>query len=261
VLRFALIIASAVLLSGCSWIGNGGYGSNQRPVGQRMNLELAVGVDPSIDGDVITTDFDNSGTAQLLRTDYGDAYGRGVNYELGVSYEVSNTVEITAALNYSKSKGKTLDVGSVNGVDPITANFDDLETYGGEIGVRKYFRNRTLAHLLSPAVTPYVGASVGIAHVESTGAVLSSAGFAGIGQPAIINAEFYEDSIVPTAQLTIGAEWRATRNFAIGLETGVRYTGGLSDGDGTLVAIGWQEARGNSQNISIPVTLRGRFKF
>ncbi len=263
-IRLALIVASAALLSGCSWIGNwgGGYGqSQQRPIGQRMNLEMAIGVDPSIDGDVITTDFDNSGTAELRSTSYNDAYGQATKYQLGASYALSNTVELTASANYSKAEGKSVDVGMINGTDVVTAQFDDLETYGAQIGVRKYFRNRTFAHLLSPSVSPYVSADLGIQHVESTGAALSSAGFASIGQPTNFNAEWYDDSIVPTAQVMVGAEWRASRNFALGLETGLRYTGELKAGDGTLTAIGWQESRSNSQNISVPVTLRGRFKF
>lgn len=263
-IRIALIIASAALLSGCSWVGNwgGGYGqSNRKPIGQRMNLEMAIGIDPSIDGDVISTAVDNSGTAALTQTDYGAAYGRATKYQLGASYALSDTVDITAGANYSKAKGKSVSIGSINATDPITAQFDDLETYGVEVGIRKYFRNKTFAHLLSPSVSPYVGANVGIQHVESTGAALSSAGFASIGQPPTFNAEWYDDSLVPTAQLSVGAEWRASRNFALALETGIRFTGDLKAGDGTLAAIGWDESRGNSQNISIPVTLRGRFKF
>jgi hypothetical protein len=226
-----------------------------------MNLELAIGIAESVDGDIITTAFDNSGTAALNPTSYGDTFGTNINYQLGGSYAVSDTVEVTAALNYSKADGNTLDVGSVNGVDPITAQFDDLESYGAEIGVRKYFRNKTFAHLLSPAVSPYVGANVGIKQVNSIGATVSSAGFAGAGLPAQFDAEWYSDSIVPTGQLTIGAEWRASRNFAIGLETGVRYTGDLDAGNTVLANVGWDEARGSADNISIPVTLRGRFKF
>ncbi|MBL4596551.1 MAG: hypothetical protein JKX99_08245 [Robiginitomaculum sp.] len=256
-IRIALVCTAALLLSGCGWFGNlSGAGA-----GQRMSLELAVGIDPSVDGDVISTAFDDTGTAELITTGYDDAYDNGLRYQAGISYEVSNTVDITLAANYATSDGRTLEVGNVSGIDPITADFGDYETYGAEIGLRKYFRNKTFAHLLSPAVSPYIGLNVGIQHVESIGAILTSDGFVGIGQPTSINAEFYEDSLVPTAQIIVGAEWRANNNFSIGLETGVRYRGDLSAGDNTLVAIGLQEARDNSHNISIPITLRGRFKF
>ncbi len=256
-IRIALICSFAVFLSGCSWLGNW---SSDPDFGRKMTFELATGIDHSINGNVVESALDNSGTAALLPADYKDAYKTSINYQIGTSYALSDTLDVTAAVNYSKAKGQNLTLGSV-GADAITADFDDLETYGVEIGMRKYFHNKTFAHLLSPAVSPYVGANIGVKHVESTGAVLSSAGFASIGQPAIINTEWYSDSVVPTGQLTIGAEYRANSNFSIGLETGIRYTGNLKAGDATLTGIGWEEARGKARNISIPVTLRGRFKF
>lgn len=256
-IRIAIVCTAALFLSSCSWLGNW----NGNSAGQRMNLELAIGVDQSIDGDLISTAFDNSGTAELVPTDFNDAFGRSTDYQLGLSYAVTDTVEVTAALNYSKATGNTIEVGNVSAVDPITADIDDLETYGGEVGVRKYFRNKTFAHLLSPAVSPYIGANIGIKHVKSIGAQFSSTGFPGAGLPASFHAELYQDDYVPTGQITVGAEWRATRNFAIGLETGVRYTGELSDGNTVLSDVGWEEAQGDTKNISIPVTLRGRFKF
>ncbi|PHR61771.1 MAG: hypothetical protein COA47_05315 [Robiginitomaculum sp.] len=225
-----------------------------------MNLELAVSYEPSIDGEVVKNSFDTTGTAQLLTTGYSDAYNEGLRYQAGISYALSDTVEVTASGNYSKASGNIVGAGTA-GVDPITAQFSDLKSYGGEIGVRKYFRNKTFATLLSPAVSPYIGASVGVQQIEAANASLSSAGFGGIGQPANFSTQLYADSTVPTAQLTIGAEWRASRNFAIGIESGIRYTGALNAGDGTLLALGFEEADSHAENLTIPITLRGRFKF
>lgn len=256
-IRFLLIGSTAIMLSGCSWFGWSG-GQN---VGQRMNLELAAGLDTNVKGPVVKEDYDNSGTAVINRQSFSDVYGRKMNYQVGLSYEVAPTVEVTAAANYSHADGKqNVVVGSANGND-ITASFDDYDSYGAEIGVRKYFRNRTFAKLLSPAVSPYVGASGGFQQTNSIKADIASADWTGTSIPGDTRFQWHDDSVVPTAQLTVGAEWRPARNFAIGLETGLRYTGDLKEGDGGLAAVGWEQADSHGDTLTVPVTLRGRFKF
>lgn len=256
--RFLLVGSTAIMLSGCSWFG-GWHGGQS--VGQKMNLELAAGIEPTVKGEVFKQDYDNSGTAVLNRQEYGDVYDRKMNYQVGMTYEVAPTVEITAAANYAHAGGKQgVVVGSANGND-ITANFSDYDAYGGEIGVRKYFRNRTFAQLLSPAVAPYVGVSGGVQHVSSIKADLSSADWTGTSIPGDNTWQLHDDGIVPTAQLTVGAEWRPARNFAIALETGLRYSGDKPDGDGSFTNVGWEQADSNGDTLTVPVTLRGRFKF
>lgn len=261
--RIALVCSTAIMLSGCSWFGWGGNSSPgpHKSFGERMNLELAAGIDPNVKGDVIKHDFDNSGTAELNRQGFSDAYGRKMNYQVGMSYEVAPTWEVTAAAGYSQADGKQgVVVGQANGND-ITANFNDYEAYNAEFGVRKYFRNRTFAKLLSPAIAPYVGASAGVQHTSSTKAALSSTDWTGTSIPGNDTYMWHGEGYTPTAQVTVGAEWRPSRNFALGLETGLRYTSGLGDGDGSLTNVGWEQADSNGDTLTIPVTLRGRFKF
>ena len=71
-----------------------------------------------------------------------------------------------------------------------------------------------------------------------------------------------DKSWVPTAAGLVGIETPVARYTTIGLETGLRYQGGL-ESDTSVLSAGSQLGGLNNNNsrLSIPLTLRGRYRF
>ena len=72
----------------------------------------------------------------------------------------------------------------------------------------------------------------------------------------------YEDSVVGTVAGLVGVETPIARYTTLGIETGVRYQGGLESDTSVLgagTAIGG--LNNNGGRLTVPLTLRGRYRF
>jgi len=73
---------------------------------------------------------------------------------------------------------------------------------------------------------------------------------------------FYESSWVPTAAGLVGLETPIARYTTLGIETGVRYQGGLESDTSVLNAGSTLGGlNNNNSRLTVPVTLRGRYRF
>jgi len=133
----------------------------------------------------------------------------------------------------------------------------DYEAFGVEVGLRQYFAPRR-----SPLVNsfrPYVEGRLGVSRVNDIS--LTDAELA--GAPVVAgDIPLYEDSWVPTAAGLVGVETPVSRFSTIGLETGIRYQGGL-ESDTSFLGAGTVAGglNNNAGRLSIPLTLRGRYRF
>ncbi len=224
----------------------------------RWNLEGGIGavfpvgrniLTPSRTNNVAGTDFNS--------VSFNDAYDAGFRAELGGSYALAPNTKVTLLGHYEKADSNgPLDLGTING-DAFTGALTDYEAYGVELGLRQYFAPQPIPVLNS--IRPYVEGRVGVSHVDDislVGAELAGAPFSAGPIP------LYEDSWVGTAAGLVGVETPIARFTTIGLETGVRYQGGLQS-DTSVLAAGTAIGglNNNRGRLSIPVTLRGRYRF
>jgi len=109
------------------------------------------------------------------------------------------------------------------------------------------------------SIRPYVEARAGVSHVDDIDAVNTQLG----GQTFNANGiPLYEKSWVGTAAGLVGVETPVAKYTTIGLETGIRYQGGLKS-DTSVLAAGTPLGglNNNRGRVSIPLTLRGRYRF
>lgn len=282
-MRILLLGTAAIALSGCSWLGLGGshqnndygysagygqYGTHTSvPTCQssnclsRWNIEGGIGPSFLAAGDLIDGSNANGPGANINTVNYKDAFKPGIRAELGGSYALAPNRKVTATGFYQTHESDgSQDLGFLNG-QQATMEFSDYNSYGGELGLRQYFRPTSRHAGLVKNLRPYVEGKVGGAYVESIqveNATLGGQQAVGMGRGSNVT----QGGWVPTAAGMFGVETPLFKHTTLGVETGIRYTGKLSADDtffgGANPLAGFNEGSGS---WSVPVTVRGRYRF
>lgn len=288
-MRILLASTAAIALSGCSMLGFGNNGYSQAPsyghgyapqtsynpckakpikpqgcmVMSQWNIEGAIGQEYMVGGD-FTTPGD---VTPLPGTDFNavsmkDAYDPGLRVELGISKALNPNRKFTLMGSYTNAEGKDISIASQTGVptNQIRGTASDYQTYGIEAGLRQYFHPRAVP--LVKGLRPYIEGRVGAASVDDI--TLTNARFVGAA-PGVFNGgtlEMYEGGWVPTGAGLVGVEAPIFKQATLGLETGIRYRGALnSDETDITPGSGFSGINNGSENWTVPVTLRARYRF
>lgn len=279
-MRKLLLGAAAISLSGCSFLGLGGHGSShgyQSPsygsgyastgskckpshavLGNgnclsRFNIEGGLGPSYNVGGKALTGEDVTVAGSDLRDVDFDDAYETGMRYELGASYALSPDTKVTAMgfIDEADSRG-TINLGTVGG-QAATGSLSDYRSTGLELGLRKYF-TPTSAPLVR-SVRPYVEGRLGASYQDSVFVNNLTVGGVNSGNVAIS-----ESGWVPAAAGLVGIETPLTRYSTIGLETGLRYTG-KPEGTDSFNATPFENLNDGGDRFSVPLMLRGRYRF
>ena len=284
-MRILMLGVAAVALSGCSFLGLGGnksnynntnynptgyYGQNvaQTPVTNtgchsgnclaRWNLECGIGAVFPAGNNIITSSRVNPNPDNDFNSvSFGDAYDTGVRAELGGSYALAPNTKVTLFGHYEEANSDGVqNLGTIGG-ETLTGSLTDYQAFGAEIGLRQYFR--PVNGVIFKSVRPYVEGRVGASRVDDI--ALRGAELGG-NQFSATDIGLYDNSWVPTAAGLVGIETPVARYTTIGLETGLRYQGGL-ESDNSVLSAGSTLGGLNNNNsrLSIPLTLRGRYRF
>ena len=282
-MRILMLGAAAIALSGCSFLGLGGqknnYNQYQQPgyYGQktvqntapatrchtgnclaRWNLEGGIGAVFPAGKNIVTASRTNANpNTDFNSVSFGDAYDTGFRGELGGSYALAPNTKVTLLGHYEHADGDgAQDWGTIGG-ETLTGELTDYKAYGAELGLRQYFK--PVNGIIFNSVRPYVEGRAGVSRVSDIGVRNTQLGGAAFSANEI---PLYDDSWVGTGAGLIGVETPIARYTTIGLETGVRYQGGLESDNSVLAAGSTLGGLNNNRGrFSIPVTLRGRYRF
>lgn len=288
-MRILFTSTAAIALSGCSMLGFGSggysqgpsYGHAPAPVQSKCNpyaglngnadctrssiwnVEGAIGQEFMVGGDFTTPD-DVTAIPGLTpnAVSMKDAYNAATRYELGASYAANPNRKITATASYSKASGNDVAFGTLAGppANTLRGTASDYEAFGLEAGVRQYFRPRS-APLLN-SLRPYVEGRLGAAKIDdiSIQNLRDNNGVINGG-----TANMYQGGWIPTASGLVGVEAPVFQRATLALETGLRYRGALKadttdfgPGGGVGILSG---INNGSSNLTVPVMLRGRYRF
>jgi len=244
-MRFLMLGSAAMLLSGCSFLGLGGqkdytnYNSQTGYYGQQQAVQPKSASTChsgnclarwNIEGGVGTSFAAGRNIITASRTNNLD--GTDFNsisfadaYETGVRAELGGSYALAP-------NTKVTFLGHYEQAD--SEGTQDWGTIGGE--------------QLTGSLSDY---EAGVENTQLGGAVFSAA-----------EVPLYRDSWVGTAAGLVGVETPLTRYSTIGLETGLRYQGGLKS-DTSVLAEGTTLGglNNNRGRLSVPLTLRGRYRF
>lgn len=275
---------SALSLSGCSFLGGVfGHGNNHHQsyvpapyqhgsyhtpraddccVGgkalSKWNLEGGVGPAFLTGGRAVTGSKLNAGNPNQIRNiDMADAYDNGTRVDLGTSYALTPNRKLTGQVFYQNHEGAGTQSWGTVADQELTGGLSDYNSYGVEVGLRQYFQPRIAGQ--SIGYRPYVEGKLGAANVDDItiqGSQLGGNTFSAADIP------FYEGGWVPTAAGMVGIETPAFERMTLGLETGIRYMGKpASDGAALTPGGPISGANNGGDSWSIPLTLRGRYRF
>jgi hypothetical protein len=216
----------------------------------RWSVSFGAGTAPTINGV-----YHEGGTGTVLglgtqveERDWKDIYNSGFTMRIDVGYSVTPPLEVFGSFRYLRQDAEELSVGNVAGLD-LRASFSDYRDWGLEGGVRWHFAPES-------GVNPYVAAAVGIRRVDAMPATFRVPA-AGVVLP---DTPFYDDSVVPTFGGDVGVQFAVAPRVRLGVEAGLRWTGGLSDLEG-LAGTGLENLNDSSSRWTLPVLGTVSFRF
>jgi len=223
-----------------------GYHQGHQQPGQHFkhrqggtSLEFGVGVEEFTGGNLLPRE--PFGNGSLNKIEYDDAYDTAYRFSGGIAHDVAPKTTLLARgfYKHADSSGDVLDVAQdANGATTAAGTFSDYKSYGAEIGFREYLNARGAKSQLRP----YIGATVGAAYLESID----------FNSVTGNSAQLFDGEWVPTASALVGIELPVSKQFSLGVESGLRYEGNREVADGPY---------DTTDAYSIPVQLRGRFRF
>jgi hypothetical protein len=214
---------------------------------------ITAGLDTDIKSDLLDSgswQYQSGGNTSNVTsesTTFNDVYGSMLTTGFEASYAVTRFSEVFGRLSYSTASGDTVTLGKIGSAD-LMASFDDYKAYGVDLGYRYFF------DLDDTGFTPYLGGVAGMRYVPGFGASLDSAG-SDLG-----GLNLFDDSFVPTFGLDIGFLYPLSRSLAVGFETGLYYSLGLKDDDGSF-ANGSSNINDNGERLYVPARVKGVWKF
>lgn len=220
----------------------------------------------------------DTGSVNIKAHDFDQVYDTGYHVEGEFGYSLTQYLDIFARLRYShadatdRTRGSTFTIGfPVFATFPISSEFDDYNSFGGEVGFRIYFTTR------QARFRPYIALSGGASHVDAIG-IRTFADLTSVGGPPdqeVYRGAFFDDSVVGTAAAVLGIEYNIGCHFTIGINGGARYETRLEADDHDLNTHGFtfngttvtnfsfanQTNNNSGDRLTAPVTGYLKFRF
>ena len=228
---------------------------------KHLSVSFLWGPDNSFSGKVFQdgSGLFNGNPISFNETSYDDIYGRMSLFKIGTGYRFSPRVEAIFNFVISKSAGDFIQIGNFGPANaPMSVQLDDYSYWGFEGGQRFYFARVRF--------TPFVGYNIGLNRLSDIDgdffapAVGTTPGFEAINQRVFDSSWMF--SFGPTGGILIGFG-----PFEIQAETGLKYTGGLSDINALINVTstesdaGLRDINAESSRWSIPFLIGARFRF
>ena len=216
--------------------------------------------------------------------DWDDIYDIAWNIQGEFGYVLTNHIELFATFRYTQASSDSvretaLFVPGLGDLD-FVGEFDDYESWGGELGLRYFFLGK------QSRFRPYVSISGGASCVDDIGLHIETADFPLGPDFTIYDGDFYDSTIVGTAAALLGVEFAVVPcKFFIGADVGVRWQSELDGDDSDFESFAGApagrpagEGNGNgaflfdtsllhplndsdSEHFSIPVTIYAKIRF
>ena len=218
---------------------------------RKWSVDFGLGWDKGISGNI------NSGAIGTLngfmtvitKNKYEDVYGTGLHLRFGGGYMFRDLTELRVNFTFQSLDADLVAMGDYF-TSPLYGQYDDYQSFGMDVGVRRYFVSNV------PKVKFYGEGTIGLAFIEELDVELVAPGL-GLRQVA---TDFYD----ATAAFTLGANAGATFdiNPSVGafVQIGLRYVTGQADVD-NLVGTDLAAINDKSSRWAIPFTAGVRFTF
>ena len=239
---FSTVTAAALLASVME-----GRAQAQSP----FSLDLGFGFEPVINGNVNSGVIGtlNGQAAAILPNSYGDVYGTGISFRVGVGWALDDVNELRGNFIFQSADAELVRMGDV-GPSTLYGQYSDYQTFGLELGFRRYFP------IGQTDFKAYGEATIGAGFIDAIDIQLAAP------QSNIVfnNTDFYDQSAALTWSINVGGLFKATDRVELLAQVGLRKVSGLSDVD-QLQGTGMEDLNNDSGKLTFPINLGVRFRF
>src|SRR5262245_2949295 len=224
---------------------------SQTITGSRWVLDLGVGIDSSINGNV------NSGaigtlqgqSAAILPQSYGDVYGTGIQLRFGGGYLLDNRAELRGVFIYQSADADLVRLGDI-GPSSLYGQYSDYKSLALDFGYRRY------VPISNQNVRFFGEATLGIGFIDRINNLLAAP------QANVVfnSTDFYDSTAAFTWSLSGGLLFPVGERTDLTAQLGLRHTSGLADVD-QLVGTGLDEINNDSGRLTFPIVVGVRFRF
>ena len=214
-------------------------------------IDVGAGWDNVISGNINSSGIGqiNNQAVVIKANSFDDVFGTGLQMRFGGGYAFSDATEVTAAFFFQSSEADEITAMGDIGVSNLYARYTDYETWGLDLGLRRYMK-------VSSSLRAYGEGVVGIGVIDETDVTLVA--------PTVNLAGNATDFYDQTAALGFGG------NFGLLYQTGgrmgfygqmgLRWMSGMSEID-DLQGTGLDDINDDSSRWSIPFIGGVRVRF
>jgi opacity protein-like surface antigen len=220
------------------------------PPEARWSAEVAIGFDNSISGNINSSAFGtlNNQAVVILKNPYEEVYGTGLHLRFGGGYMMSENTEVKVTFTFQSLDADLTALGDL-GVSRLYAQYDDYQSFGIDVGLRRYGR-------VASRLRAYGEGTIGLAFIDETDVQL-------IAPQANFNinaTDFYDKTSAFAFGLNVGLLWDTTDRFGIFGQLGMRYVSGMSEVD-RFIGTGLDTLNDDSARTTIPFVVGVRTQF
>lgn len=204
-----------------------------------------------------------SAELRIQARSFDDIYGEAATFGVEGAYGLGGGLEVIGAIRSIQADEGRVQVGTafvpaLSAELPVFGRFGEFNAVAFEAGLRQHFD-------AGGGFAPFIGGRVGLTQVDAIRATFTVPVPNGVGtEPndiALNNVAFYDDSTALTVGLDVGASFEIAEGFTLTAETGVRYQGELDGDDSAIGGLGLARINDAGDRISVPVTVKGTFRF
>jgi Outer membrane protein beta-barrel domain len=189
---------------------------------------------------------------------FSKVYDAPAQFGVEMGYGLTDNVELFGGLNYAKTNGSRIQVGTAtvaalnNAVLPTFGDFGDLKNLEFEGGARYFFSGETFS--------PYVGGSIGAVQQDSVKATFTIPD-APAGGITLANVPFFKKTTALSVGVEGGVSFGLSDTIDGRLSAGAKYIGAGRGDDTALSGLGLGTINNGSERWSYPLkaTLAVRF--
>jgi len=219
--------------------------------GSRWTLDFAIGVAPSINGNVSSGAIGvlQGQAAAFLPQSYGDVYGTGLDWRIGAGYTLDETSEVRAMFIWHSADADLVRLGDI-GPSSLYAQYDDYKSYSLDVGFRRYLQpsNRD--------VRLFGEGTIGVGIIDGIGVQFAAPQSNLVFPPA----SYYDRTAAFTLGIGFGAVFRFSDRVDFTGEIGLRHVSGLQNVD-EFAGTGLETVSNDTARLTFPIIVGVRYHF
>jgi hypothetical protein len=225
--------------------------SAQAPDESRWTVDLGVGIEPSINGNVNSGAI---GTIQgqataILPNSFGEVYGTGVELRFGAGYTLNEVSELRGMFIYQSADADLVRLGDL-GSSSLYGQYSDYKSFALDLGYRRY------VPIAVRNLRVYGEGTIGLGFIDRINVLFA----APESNVLLDNTDFYDRTAAFTLGVNAGVLFRLADQVDFNAQMGLRHVSGLAEVD-QLVGTGLDEINNDTGRLTFPIVVGVRLRF